>query len=176
MMVRTLVVSMLLAAGCATTPRPPVGAAAAPDAPAPSTAAASPTAAAPPAAAPRAIPLSFADIFDADAPTLAPSAKLRALDGKRVRLVGFMASMEDPPPGGFWLTSRPVHCDESGGGTADLPPDAVFVVLRSAAATGATVAHRPGALAATGILRLEPSAIQLLLDGPPAAAPSRATP
>lgn len=45
---------------------------------------------------------------------LKPSEKLRSLNGKRVRIVGFMAEMEHQPEGYFYLCSRPILCDESG--------------------------------------------------------------
>lgn len=58
---------------------------------------------------------------------LAPSDKATSLAGQRVVLEGYMAQMELAPKGAFYLTSRPVHCDEAGAGTADLPPDSVLV-------------------------------------------------
>jgi hypothetical protein len=87
-------------------------------------------------------------------------------------MVGFMAEMEIPPRGGFYLAPRPVRCDEAGGGTADLPLESVLVVSPSAA--DATVAFLPGPLEATGILEVgnrpdadgRISAIRLVLDGP----------
>lgn len=70
--------------------------------------------------------------FLAPSPTeLRPSEKLRRLHGKRVRIVGFMAEMEQLPDGYFYLCSRPVLCDESGGGIGELPIDAVRVIVRS---------------------------------------------
>jgi hypothetical protein len=82
----------------------------------------------------------------------APSAKLAAAAGHPVRMIGFMARMEIPPAGGgFYLTRRQVDCDEAGGGSADLPPDAVRVVGPVAAATassGSPAAAAPAAPAA----------------------------
>jgi len=72
--------------------------------------------------------LSFADLFDAGE-TLKPSARVLSLDGHRVRIEGFMAHLELPPQGAFWLCRTPVFGDEAGGGTADLPPDSVLVTL-----------------------------------------------
>jgi hypothetical protein len=92
-----------------------------------------------PAAPPRADPPSppgDADVTDLElgdlvsSRPLGPSPRARALAGRRVRLVGFMVDMEDPPRGGFFLAARPIRCDEEGAGTGDLPPDAVRVVLR----------------------------------------------
>ncbi len=81
---------------------------------------------------------------------LAPSSKARALQGKRVRLEGFMAQMEEPPRGAFYLTSHPVRCDEGGAGTGDLPPDSVRVVVRNA--TSQEIPFYPGLLEVSGVL------------------------
>jgi hypothetical protein len=110
-------------------------------------------------------------------PVLKPSVKAVSLTGKRVRLVGFMAQMELPPKGGFYLVPRPLHVDEAGSGTADLPPDSVLVVSRSTA--GQTLPFMQGALEVTGILEIgnradedgRVSAIRLLLDGAPISNP-----
>jgi hypothetical protein len=117
--------------------------------------------------------LSFCEFFDPSARELKPSARLLGLKGKRVRLVGFMANMELPPRGAFYLTPRPIACDEAGGGTADLPPEAVLVLVRSRA--GESVPFSPRALEVTGVLDLGPreeedgrtSMIRLTLDRPP---------
>jgi hypothetical protein len=103
---------------------------------------------------------------------LGPSAKARAHAGSRVRLVGFMARMEEPQVGAFWLAPRPVECDEGGAGTGDLPPEAVRVVVRSRPAD--PVEHLEGPIAVTGVLEVgnQPdaggrvSAFRLLLDAP----------
>ena len=103
-------------------------------------------------AAPRpAQKLEFSEFFEPGA-GLRPSDKLRALAGQRVRLVGFMAQLELPPTGAFYLVPRPIHCDESGGGTADLPPESVLVL--SAASTGKAVPFLAGALELTGTFEL----------------------
>jgi hypothetical protein len=77
--------------------------------------------------------LSFADLFE-PGPTLKPSQRALSLNGKRVRIDGFMAHMEIPPHGAFWLCRMPVAADEAGGGTADLPPESVLVELTPARA------------------------------------------
>jgi hypothetical protein len=69
-----------------------------------------------------------------------------------VRLVGFMAQLELPPRGAFYLVPRPVRCDESGAGTADLPPESVLVL--SASSAGRVVPFLAGALELTGTLEL----------------------
>jgi hypothetical protein len=117
--------------------------------------------------------LSFHEFFQPSRRDLQPSARLMALKGKRVRLVGFMAHMELPPRGAFYLTPRPIVCDEAGGGTADLPPETVLVLVRSLA--GKTVPFTRRALEVTGVLGIGPreeedgrtSMIRLTLDRPP---------
>jgi hypothetical protein len=116
--------------------------------------------------------LSFQEFFEPSPSALRPSARLLKLVGRRVRLVGYMARMESPPRGGFFLCASPVLATEAGGGTADLPPDAVLVVVRSAA--GKELAHIPRPLEVTGVLELSPrvdddgrvSRIRVVLDGP----------
>lgn len=103
------------------------------------------------AARPAPARLAFGEFF-APGAGLQPSEKLRSLAGQRVRLVGFMAQLELPPTGAFYLVPRPIHCDESGGGTADLPPESVLVL--SAASTGQVVPFLEGALELTGTFEL----------------------
>ena len=74
--------------------------------------------------------LEFGEILDPSKSELKPSEKLRSLQGKRVRITGFVAQMEEQPDNYFYLCSRPVYCDESGGGIGDLPVDAVRIVIR----------------------------------------------
>ena len=124
------------------------------------------------ASRPPATPLSFKEFFEPGKKELNPSAKLLSLNGKRVRLIGYMANTEEGFKGGFYLCPRPVFSDEGGNGDADIPPESVFVVLRSA--TGKEVAHKPMALEATGILEIGPKTdedghvtrIRLVLDKP----------
>jgi hypothetical protein len=115
--------------------------------------------------------IEFRDLVAPDA-RLAPSSKARALQGKRVRLVGFMAQMEEPPRGAFYLASHPVRCDEGGAGTGDLPPDAVRVVVRNAASE--EVPFYPGRIEVSGVLAIgnevddagRTSFFRLVLDRP----------
>jgi hypothetical protein len=89
-----------------------------------------------------------------------------------VKLIGFMAKMEVAPKGAFYLTPRPVSCDEEGGGTADLPPEAVYVMVRSS--SGQEIPYSPRALEVTGVLEVgyhvetddRVTHIRLLLDRP----------
>jgi hypothetical protein len=104
---------------------------------------------------------------------LEATSRLKALVGRRVTIVGFMVQMEKEPAGAFYLVPRPLTADESGAGSADLPPEAIRVVVRSAA--GKSLAHIPRALSVTGVLELGardepdglPSFIRILLDAPP---------
>jgi hypothetical protein len=83
-----------------------------------------------------------------------------------------MAELEEPPRGAFYLTFRPVRCDEGGAGTGDLPPDSVRVVVRSAA--GEEIPFYPGLLEVTGLFETgaqadgegRPSYFRITLDQP----------
>ena len=74
-----------------------------------------------------------------------------------------MAELEDPLRGAFYLTARPVRCDEGGGGTGDLPPDSVLVMVRSA--SDQEIPFYPGAIEVAGVLDLGPAATTR--DAPP---------
>jgi hypothetical protein len=63
-------------------------------------------------------PLKFSDSFEISGSQLRPSSRLVSLRGRRVRIAGYMARMEEPLEGAFYVCPRPVYCDESGGGTA----------------------------------------------------------
>ena len=116
--------------------------------------------------------LSFKEFFESSDGGLQPSSTLLRLNGKRVRLVGFMAQMETPPLGAFYLCPRPISCDEEGGGTADLPAENVLVIVRSQ--SGRAVPFSARALEVTGMLEVgnrqdqdgRVSFIRLVLDGP----------
>lgn len=125
-------------------------------------------------------PLAWSELLE-PGPTLMPSAKTKGLAGKRVRLVGFMAQMELPIPGAFYLVPQPIDCDEAGGGTADLMPTSVLVL--SETTKGQIVPHVPGALDVSGVLEVgnQPgpdgrvSAFRLRLDRGPAQTPREAS-
>jgi hypothetical protein len=116
--------------------------------------------------------LLLAELVESGQAGLGPSARARAHAGSRVRLVGFMARMEEPQVGAFWLAPYPVKCDEGGAGTGDLPLEAVLVVVRSRPTE--PVEHLEGPIAVTGVLEVgnQPdaagrvSAFRLLLDAP----------
>src|SRR5262245_11872316 len=119
-----------------------------------------------------AISIEFREFFDSDAGKLKPSAKLLGLQGRRARLVGFMAQMEQPPSGAFYLCPMPVYADESGGGTADLPVGSVRVIVRSAKGKKIPFIARP--IEVMGILEVGAraeedgtvSSVRLILDAP----------
>lgn len=95
--------------------------------------------------------LEFRELLE-PGPKAEPSEKVRRLKGRRVRIVGFMAHMEEPPRGAFYLVSRPLHCAEDGAGTGDLPPGAIRVVVRSS--PGEEIPFYPGRVSVTGVLEL----------------------
>lgn len=95
--------------------------------------------------------LAFNELLD-PGPKLKPSDKARSLVGKRVRLVGFMAELEEPLDSAFYLVARPIRLDESGAGTADLPLDSVLVVVPGA--DGQKIPYVAGALEGTGVLEV----------------------
>lgn len=82
------------------------------------------------------------------------SEALRAADGRRVRLVGYMVAQELPTPGRFMLTPRPVRLSEDADGQADDLPPTVVTVLLDAGQRHRVVAHQPGLLALAGHLQL----------------------
>lgn len=127
-------------------------------------------AAAPPhAAAP--VPLAFTDFFVPPPAPLQLTPKIEALNGKRVKLQGYMVKME-PMAGAFYLTQHPTFCDEEGAGTADLPPACVLVIVRGAKNRTLGFVGRP--LLVTGVLQVgaqtvtdnQISHFRLILDGP----------
>jgi hypothetical protein len=106
---------------------------------------------------------------------LEPSAKLLALDGKRVRIVGFMVQQSPLPKGGFLLSSVPVMVgDEDESLADDLPPTTLRIDLDKS--RDLSVPILPGLLQLTGTLhvgmRAEPASgrstpAQLVLDEAP---------
>lgn len=126
--------------------------------------------------------LAFDQILESGIGGVRLSARIHQLESKRLRMVGFMPQMEIPPRGAFYLCPRPLFVDEGGAGTADLPPNAVRVVVRSA--PGEPVAFIPGPLEVTGTLetgRREEadgtvSFVRLILDRPEDASSSASEP
>ncbi len=114
--------------------------------------------------------LEFREFLEPSTKELKPSAKLRSLQGQRVRITGFMAEMEQMPDGYFYLCSRPVFCDESGGGIGELPIDAVRVVVRASKGQPLKFIAQPieisGVLELGGQSEMEPDswAVRLLTE------------
>ena len=146
----------------------------------------------PPAAAPRSrsLPSSPAGVTDLKfseffvTPVgdrgLALTPRLQSLDGKRVRLLGYMVRQEAPTPGVLLMTPFPLTIHEHEGGFSDLPPATVRVIAPHA--RGAILPHTPRLLLLTGVLQIgsrdEPdgsvSLVRLTLDPPPAANKAKA--
>lgn len=115
---------------------------------------------------------------------LAPSAKLLALNGHTVHMLGYMAAAELPMAGRLILTPLPASLgDEDEHLADDLPATAVFVHLSGPAALQA-VPDRKGLVRVQGRLSVgalaEPdghvSTVRLLLDAEHSAALQPATP
>ncbi|ARN20200.1 hypothetical protein [Piscinibacter gummiphilus] len=79
---------------------------------------------------------------------------LRAIDGRTVRIVGYMVSREDAQAGRFQLTPRPVRMSEHADGDADDLPPATVTVLLDPMQQDRIVAHQPGLVALTGRLQV----------------------
>lgn len=124
--------------------------------------------------------LKFGDLFRMPVGPLGlePSDKLAALDGKRVRMVGYVVPLYPPAQDRFLLSPLAVdigHEDES---LADnIPPSAVMVHLSESA--GATIPRIAGLVQLTGTLSVgsredaasgRVSSVQLTLDAPAARA------
>jgi hypothetical protein len=85
---------------------------------------------------------------------LAPTARLRALAGQRVRLFGYMVQQDLPLPGRFLLAQRPVILAERADGVADdLPPEVVYVQFPALSARR-VVPYAPGVLMLEGRLQV----------------------
>ncbi len=102
---------------------------------------------------------------------LEPTEKLLSLNGKRVRLIGYMAQQEVPTERLFVLAPLPVSLgDEDESLSDDLPPSAVFVHLETTAHH--PIPYLPGLIQLKGTLSVgaqeeadgHVSAVRLLLD------------
>ena len=109
---------------------------------------------------------------------LEPGAKLVALDGKRVRVVGYMVRQQPEPVGRFLLSPLPADIsDEDEPLADDLPANVITVNIPGAA--NQAVPLLPGLIQITGVLRIgahvdsesgRVSWVQILLDPKPARA------
>lgn len=99
--------------------------------------------------------LRFADLFHLPVGPkgLVPTDRLRALDGKRVRIVAYMVRRETPDTGGFLIAPFRVDIEDDDESLADdLPPTALFVRLAHGGDTN--VPWLPGLMQFTGTLRV----------------------
>jgi len=124
------------------------------------------------------VELKFAEFFRTPVGPrgLEPTPRLLALDGRRVRLVGYMAQQEAPTPGLLILTALPVPIAEIEDGMADdLPASVVFVHADPGQAAAEPILFMPGLLQFTGTLAVGPreeadgrvSLVRLQLDAEP---------
>jgi hypothetical protein len=95
--------------------------------------------------------LPLGELVDSGA-ELRPSRRAQALNGQRVRLVGYMAELEEPLRGAFYLVPHPIQLDESGAGTGDLPLQSVLVQVPGLA--GKPIPHVRGALEGIGVFEV----------------------
>lgn len=98
--------------------------------------------------------LKFRDFFEMPVGPrgLVMTPKLLALDGQRVRILGYMARQEEPHPGFFLLAPVPVGVAEASDGMADdLPASTLFVHLPPRHARE-VAPYRPGLVLVTGVL------------------------
>jgi hypothetical protein len=96
--------------------------------------------------------LKFSDFFKMPVGPrgLQPTEKLLGLNGKRVRIQGYMARQDQPVAGTLLLTPLPVTMGDADEGLADdLPATAVFVHLDSG---GRSVPYVPGLIRLSGVL------------------------
>lgn len=124
--------------------------------------------------------LKFHDIFKTPVGDkgLEPSAALLALDGKRVRMVGYMVHQQPEPRGAFLLSPLPAEIsDEDEPLADDLPPSVVAVEIAGAA--NRPVPLLPGLVKISGVLHVgaktdaasgRVSVVQIALDAPVAKA------
>lgn len=100
--------------------------------------------------------------------------RLKAADGQRVRLTGYMVSQEVVPTGRFFLTPLPVQMSQHADGEADDLPPSTVTVFMPPRDRAMPIVYNPGLMQLTGVLqvgRLEledgrVSWVQLLLDAP----------
>ena len=84
---------------------------------------------------------------------LSLTERAKALQGKRVRVAGYMVRQEDPLPGVFLLTREPLAILDHEGGLSDLPTDHVRVLVPGADGAAAIPFTRRRLLL-TGVLSL----------------------
>lgn len=99
--------------------------------------------------------LKFADMFmlPVGPKGLEPTARLRTLDGRRVRMVGYVVQQHPPLAGAFMLSPLPVVAgDEDEALADDIPASAMLVRLPHA--KGARVPALTGLIQVSGVLHV----------------------
>jgi hypothetical protein len=99
--------------------------------------------------------LKFAEMFKSPVGPkgLEPTEQLRLLDGKRVRMVGYVVQQAHPLAGAFMLSPLPVVAgDEDESLADDIPPSAVLVRLPNA--KDARIPSLPGLIQVSGTLHV----------------------
>jgi hypothetical protein len=119
--------------------------------------------------------LKFRDFFVMPVGPRGPemTSKLLAMDGRRVRIVGYMAQQQASHPGYFMLNPVPVSADEASDATAGELRATLFVQLPPAQADHVPP-YRAGLLVLTGTLSVgdrdaevgRPSLVRLQLEVP----------
>ena len=124
------------------------------------------------------VELKFRDVFKLPVGPkgLEPTDKLLALDGKRVRIVGYMVRQSPAPKGTFLFSPLPVSLGDEDEGLADDLPPATLRIDLGAKTTDLAVPMLSGLLQFTGTLhvgmRVDPAtgrstSAQLALDDAP---------
>ena len=124
------------------------------------------------------VELKFRDVFKLPVGPkgLEPTEKFLALDGKRVRIVGFMVRQSPEPKGTFLLSPLPVALGDEDEALADDLPAATLRIDLDASSRALAVPKLPGLLQFTGTLhvgmRADPATgratpAQLTLDAAP---------
>lgn len=108
------------------------------------------------AAEPAVLDLDFRELLSGPVGARGPvwSERLRAADGRRVRITGYMVTQEIGRPGRFFLAPRPLAMSEHADGEADdLPPTVLTVLMPPQDAEVVPLPTR-GRLQLTGTLRV----------------------
>lgn len=100
----------------------------------------------------RPAPLDLRALYVEQGGKLVIAPEVLALQGRAVRVRGFMVQMEEAPRGCFYLATHPVEQDESGGGTGDVPVDSVLVRVPELA--DQELPWRPGPVEVMGTLEV----------------------
>lgn len=100
------------------------------------------------------VELRFRDLFRTPiaARGLEPTPTLLALNGRKVRMTGYMVAREDMAAGSFLFTPMPVRMSEHADGEANDLPASTVLVLMPEDDRERVLTHVPGLLQLTGTL------------------------